>query len=107
MREIANEVEQLIEAVKQSKTYQEYDKQKNLINEDAELRGRIDRYREEVFQIQNSKDANAKDRMNEFAERNAEFLDDIRVSAFLDAENNLCRMLQELTDRVIESLDFE
>lgn len=45
--------------------------------------------------------------MNEFAERNAEFLEDIRVSAYLDAENNLCRMLQELTSSVIESLEFE
>ncbi|MCQ2542085.1 MAG: YlbF family regulator [Lachnospiraceae bacterium] len=108
MNEIATEVDQLIEAVKQSKTFQEYDKQRNLINEDAELKQRINKYREEVFRLQNScDDNNIHAKMNEFAERNAEFLEDIRVSAYLDAENNLCRMLQELTSSVIESLEFE
>jgi len=108
MHEIATEVEQLIEAVKQSKTYMEYDKQKKLINEDPELARQIDKYREEVFNLQNSQDDNnIKARMNDFAERYADFLDDIRVSAYLDAENNLCRMMQELTERVIDSLEFE
>jgi len=107
MHEIATEVEQLIEAVKQSKTFQEYDKQKNLINEDPELKSQIDRYREEVYKLQNSQDSNIKAKMDEFADKYADFLDDIRVSAYLDAENNLCRMMQELTDRVVDSLEFE
>ena len=108
MIEIDDEVTHLIEAVKQSRTYREYDKQRNLVNEDAELKESIDRYRVENFQLQNAPDdGNIKYRLEEFADKYADFLEDPRVSAFLDAENNLCKMMQELTDRVVESLNFE
>lgn len=107
MNEIDNELNMLIDAVKKSKTYQEYDKQKNVIKEDPELKAQIDNYRRESFEIQNSNDANAGQRMEAFADKYADFVENSKVSAFLDAEVNLCRMMQELSDRIIDSLDFE
>ncbi len=108
MNEIEDEIISLIAAVKNSNTYKEYDRQRNLLNEDADLKNRINQYRKENFALQKEQnDSNIGNRMEEFAERYADFLEDARVSAFLDAENNLCRMLQELTDRVVSSLNFE
>ena len=46
-------------------------------------------------------------KIEEFADRYSEFLENRVVSSFLDAENNLCYMMQELTDKVFSSLDFE
>lgn len=108
MSEIDEEVTKLIQVVKESKTYKEYDKQKNRLRENEELKAQVDQYRKENFMLQaESNDPNIKYRLEEFADRYADFLDDPRVSEFLDAENDLCRMMQELTDRVIASLDFD
>ena len=110
MTEVDDEVKRLIEAVKSSNTYKVYDKQKKLLKKNPELKAAVDQYRKENFELQSSisvADENAERRMEEFAEKYADFLEDSRVSDFLDAENNLCRMMQELTDRVVDSLDFE
>lgn len=108
MGEIDEEVKLLIQAVKQSKTYKEYEKQKKRLKENEELKAQVDQYRKENFRLQaESDDPNIKFKLEEFADRYADFLDEPDVSAFLDAENNLCRMMQELTDRVIASLDFD
>lgn len=107
MNEIKDEVERLIEAVKNSETYKEYERQQNRVNDNPELKERIDRYRNEIFALQNDKNENnISNRMEEFAERYSDFLEIPEVSAYLDAENNLCRMMQELTDKVVCSLNF-
>ena len=110
MTEVNEEVSNLIKALKSSKTYKEYDKQKKRLKQNPELKGQVDRYRQENFVLQNSMpadDPNTASRMEEFADKYADFLEDSLVSSFLDAENNLCRMMQELIDRVVDSLDFE
>lgn len=107
MSEIDAEVKQLIEAVKKSKTFEEYDKQKNILKADPDLKAQVDNYRREVFELQNSNDGNARERMEAFAEKYSDFVELPKVSAFLDAEVNLCKMMQELTHRVVDSLEFE
>jgi len=107
MGEIDAEVRQLIEAVKKSKTFQEYEKQKNILKEDPELKNQVDNYRKELFELQKSQDGNAKERTEAFAEKYADFIEIPKVSAFLDAEVNLCKMMQEVTFRVVDSLEFE
>ncbi len=108
MTEIDKEVCNLITAVKSSKTYLEYAKWRDILKQDDELRARVDEYRRELFALQHeSGDPSIKYRIEEFADRYAEFLENRVVSSFLDAENNLCYMMQELTDKVVSSLDFE
>lgn len=108
MTEIEGEINSLIDAVKSSKTYHEYVKWRDILKQDEALKSKVDQYRNEVFMLQRqSSDPNIKYRMEEFSDRYADFLENKVVSSFLDAENNLCRMLQELTDRVVACLDFE
>lgn len=108
MSEIEDEIGQLIDAVKQSQTYKEYDRQKKLLKANPELKRRVDEYRMENFRLQNSNDdPRIADKMEAFADKYADFIESPQVSAFLDAEVNLCRMMQELTNRVVDSLDFE
>ena len=42
-----------------------------------------------------------------FAKENMELSETPKVRAFLDAELALCRMLQEITERVVAAIDFE
>ena len=110
MTEIDEEVNHLIDAVKSSNTYKLYDKQRKRLKADPELKAAVDQYRKENFELQQSiseMDPSSEAKMEEFADKYSDFLEDSRVSDFLDAENNLCRMMQELTDRVVDSLNFE
>lgn len=108
MSEVDNDTKQFIEAVKKSRTYQEYEKQKELLKQDPELKEKVDSYRKENFKLQNSvDDGHLGERMEAFADRYADFIEMPKVSAFLDAELNLCRMLQDATNEIIGSLNFE
>lgn len=107
MSEVENEVNSLIEAIKTSKTYCEYDKQRNKVKENPELMQQLNRYREEVFNLQNSDGPDVEKRMDELSDRYADFLDESLVCDFLDAESSLCKMMQRLTDEIIDNLDFE
>ena len=108
MSEIEHEIQILIEAVKASATYKEYDRQKELLKADEELKRQVDEYRKENFLLQNaSDDGHLEERMEQFSEKYADFVEMPKVSAFLDAEVNLCRMMQELSERIVASLDFE
>ena len=108
MTEIDNELFTLIEAVKRSNTYKEYDRCRIALKSDPALMQRVDKYREENYRLQTQDDdGTLQDRIDKFAKDNMELSEMPRVRAFLDAELALCRMLQEITDRVIRAIDFE
>ncbi|MCR5250228.1 MAG: YlbF family regulator [Lachnospiraceae bacterium] len=108
MTEIDNELFTLIEAVKQSRTFKEYDRCRIALKSDPALKERVDRYREENYRLQTMEDdGTLQDRIERFAQDNMELSEQPKARAFLDAELALCRMLQEITDRVIRAIDFE
>ncbi|MBP5608720.1 MAG: YlbF family regulator [Lachnospiraceae bacterium] len=108
MTEIDNELFTLIEAVKDSKTYKEYDRCRKVLKSDPELKARVDKYREDNYRLQIMEDdGTLQDKIEAFARENMELSEQPRVRAFLDAELALCRMLQEITQRVIKAIDFE
>ena len=108
MTEIDNELFTLIEAVKESHTYKEYDRCRKVLKSDPELKARVDRYREENYRLQIMEDdGTLQDKIENFARENMELSEQPRVRAFLDAELALCRMLQEISERVVKAIDFE
>ena len=108
MVEVEHELFTLVEAVKHSETYKNYDRARIVLKSDPELMEKVNAYREENYHLQTSPDDGMlEDRIEAFAEANMELSEEPRVRAFLDAELALCRMLQEITDRVIEGIDFE
>ncbi|MCR4586122.1 MAG: YlbF family regulator [Lachnospiraceae bacterium] len=108
MTEVDNELFQLIEAVKHSKTYVEYDRARVTLKSEPELLERVNNYREENFKLQNSvDDGTLYDRIDKFETENKELSEEPRVRAFLNAELALCRMLQEISEGVVEGINFE
>lgn len=108
MTEIDNELFTLIEAVKESRTFKEYDRCRKVLKSDPELKARVDKYREENYRLQIMEDdGTLQDKIEAFARENMELSEQPRVRAFLDAELALCRMLQEITDRVVRAIDFD
>ena len=108
MVEVEHELFTLVEAVKHSETYKNYDRARIVLKSDPELMERVCAYREENYRLQTSSDDGMlEERIEAFAEENQELTEEPRVRAFLDAELGLCRMLQEITERVIDGIDFE
>ena len=108
MTEVDKELTQLIEAVKHSRTYKEYDRARVTLKSDPELMARVYEYRMQNFELQNSvDDGTLHDRIDKFYTDNMELSEEPRVRAFLNAELALCRMLQAISEGVVEGIDFE
>lgn len=57
MSRVETALEELIAAVIASEEYREYDRQKQIMKEQPELKAQIDRFRQENFELQNSAQA--------------------------------------------------
>ena len=69
MTEIDNELFTLIEAVKESRTFKEYDRCRKVLKSDPELKARVDKYREENYRLQIMEDdGTLQDKIEKFAE---------------------------------------
>lgn len=74
MSRVETALEELIAAVIASEEYREYDRQKQIMKEQPELKAQIDRFRQENFELQNSAQADELfDRTDEFSRRLEEF----------------------------------
>ena len=68
----------------------------------------MDAYRTENYRLQTMPDdGTLEERIEAFAQANIELSEEPRAREFLDAELALCRMLQEIVDRVVSGIDFE
>ena len=100
MTEVDNELFVLIEAVRHSETYKQYGRKLIALKSDPELK--------ENYRLQTSPDdGTLEERIEAFAQANLELTEEPRAREFLDAELALCRMLQEIVDRVVSGIDFE
>lgn len=101
MSRVETALEELIAAVIASEEYREYDRQKQIMKEQPELKAQIDRFRQENFELQNSVQS------DEFSRRLEEFRKNPLVDAFLNAELDFCRMIQEINGKIVEAVNFE
>lgn len=97
---------QLSAAILETKEYKEYDLQRNRVKEDPSLKEQIDEFRKQNYELQVSAD-NAFEKMEEFERKYSDFWEDEMVADFLSAELALCRMMQQVSLRLTEALDFE
>ncbi len=106
MSNIDNAVEQVIDAILCSEEYQQYDIQRNRVNQYPELKAQIDEYRKRNYELQNREDY-AFDKIDAFEREYANFRENPLVSDFLAAELALCRMMQNINLRITEAMRFE
>ncbi len=108
MIEVEDELQRFIDAVRDSKTYREYDTARAVLKRDEALMEKVNAYRRKNFEMQNSDETeDLEERLEQYWMDNLELTDEPRVKRFLQAELALCRMLQEVTDRLVGSLNFE
>ena len=99
-------VEQMVQAIRNTDAYLEYQKQLARVKEQSELKRQIDEFRTRNFELQTSKDTNF-DKLDQFTRENEAFRENPLVSGFLAAELAFCRMMQEIGLYVTDQMHFE
>ena len=99
-------VEQMVQAIRNTDAYLEYQKQLARVKEQPELKRQIDEFRTRNFELQTSKDTNF-DKLDQFTRENDAFRENPLVSDFLAAELAFCRMMQEIGLYVTGQIHFE
>lgn len=108
MSDVDQAIENLLEALKRTKEYTEYQCQLEKINMQPELHKQINDFRKENFELQNSTpEDQILQRMEQFEEKYQAFRENPLVNDFLAAELAFCRKMQEVTLRIMEGLPFE
>ena len=99
-------VKQLVEAIRNTDAYLEYQRQLARVKEQPELKRQIDDFRIRNFELQTSKDTNF-DKIDQFTRENEAFRENPLVSDFMAAELAFCRMMQEIGLYVTDQMRFE
>ena len=99
-------VNQAVQAIRNTDAYLEYQKQLARVKEQPELKRQIDEFRTRNFELQTSKDTNF-DKLDQFTRENEAFRENPLVSDFLAAELAFCRMMQEIGLYVTDQMHFE
>ena len=104
--EVAQAQERMIEAILDSDVYKEYRKQLQRVKEFPDLKAQIDEFRRRNYELQQQPDY-AFDKLEQFEREYRTFRENPLVSDFLAAELAICRMMQELGERLLSALEFE
>lgn len=105
MSNIDSSIQQLIASILESETYKEYDLQRNRVNQNPELKKQINEYRRRNFELQSNNSAFEK--IDEFEREYTKFREIPLVADFLAAELAFCRMMQDVSIRIVAALNFE
>jgi len=108
MNDVDIAIENLLNALKQTEEFTEYQYQLGKINMQPELRKQVDAYRNENFELQNSTPKDElMQKMEQFEEKYQSFRENPLVSDFLAAELAFVRKMQEVTLKIMEGIPFE
>lgn len=108
--EIMRRAEALEADIKNSETYLEYIKARDIIRQRPELYSKVNEFRRKNYEIQNSKSSSDLFDAVETITANKDYNDfrkDPQVDSFLEAELALCRLMQDTCGIVVNGIDFE
>lgn len=105
---IKAQTEKLVQTILESEVYQNYQIQKEKICRIPDLKNQIDEYRTKRYELQSIEDSGQLfDKMEEFDRQYQSFEEDPMVEAYLAAELDFCREIQEVNKMIVGALDFE
>ena len=105
---IEENISRLMDSIKESAEYQEFQKQNAILKQNPELKSRVDAFRAENYRVQSECDAdNLFDVVEQMGRESAELRRHPEVNAYLDAELGLCRMIQRIYMELTDGIDFD
>ena len=107
-KEVLAGIDTLVNVIKNTNEYKEYQFQKEKVKRIPELKVRIDEFRKKNYQLQNSSQSdNLMEEVERFQRENENFLENPLVADFLQAELAFCRLMQNTNVLITEAIDFE
>ncbi len=101
-------VDNLIDEMKRTEVYRQYQSQKNSIDTDPEARAKIEELRALNLKIQNTpENVDILDESERLEEKLEELCEDSRVNDFMQAELDFCRLFQDILSHLVQEIDFE
>jgi cell fate (sporulation/competence/biofilm development) regulator YlbF (YheA/YmcA/DUF963 family) len=100
-------IQNLTQCVKSSEAYHSYLEAKQVIFADQEKFKRVSHYRKRNYEFQNSNIQDPLGEAQRIAEEHTELTKDPEIEKYLDAELELCRMVQQVNYDLIKELEFE
>ncbi len=107
MEKIDAQVEALAQCIKDSQIYRNYRIQVEKIEKQPGLLDQINEFRRKNFELQSVEPSeNMLDKIDAFNKEYESFRESPLVSDFLQAELDLCRLMQRIQVRLTEAIDF-
>lgn len=106
MDTIRGKVDELVTAIQESTEYQSFQEAEREVNSIPGLAEKIKEFCWKNYEIQNSDVEDLYERMEEFEDQYREFRKNPVVSQYLERELRVCRMLQEINARIINSIEL-
>lgn len=105
---IEESIKGLLEAIKESPEYLEFQKQSDILKKKPELKARVDTFRADNYKVQNECDSdNLFEVVEQMGKESAKLRRHPEVNAYLDAELALCKMMQRICIKLGEGIDIE
>lgn len=105
---IEESIKGLLEAIKESPEYLEFQKQSNILKKKPELKERVDTFRADNYKVQNECDSdNLFEVVEQMGKESAELRRHPEVNAYLDAELALCKVMQRICIKLGEGIDID
>ncbi len=106
--EIMKETDVLIHRIVSSQVYREYRQSLEKVEQYPELKERLDSFRTRNYELQTSMPEGASfEELDDLDREKRELTQNPLLAEFLAAELALCRMMQEIMNKLVVSLDFE
>ncbi len=100
-------VKNLVDTIKNTDEYKEFQFQKDKIDKFPELKDRINEFRKKNYELQNSgQSATLMEDAERLQKENEDLLENPLSADFLQAELEFCRMMQDVNACIIEGVDF-
>lgn len=107
MKNVIEQSKQLNTNIKQSTEYQKYIDTKRVLYDNIELYNQLRDFRNRNNAIQTKQGGDIFDEMNALLREYDELLHNSIVSDFMNAEQRICKMMQQMYDALAEGLEFD
>ncbi len=108
MSTIVDKTKELIEEIKHSKEYQDYQNLQKIIEKDGELFRRVNSYRKRAFLLHNS--SHVGNVMQQVRELRAEYQQELNnedVLQYLIAEQKVCKIIREISGTIAKEIEID
>ena len=108
MEEVKAQVAQLVEAIKNSEPYKRNSEVSMEVRKSPKLWQELTEYRRNIFEMQMELEGDALfDTYDHYEKDNEQFRRDPLVNNYLNAELDLCRMIQKIDAIILDAIDIE